>query len=83
MLIKELLLQELEGMPDSLLTEVLNYLQYLKFRQKMAVTDATAATASISESVLAKDWLRPEEDEAWSHFRQDEGGSVSCTDVDA
>ena len=26
-------------------------------------------TALLSESVLAKDWNRPEEDEAWAHFQ--------------
>ncbi len=26
--------------------------------------------ALLSEAVLAKDWLRPEEDEAWSHLAQ-------------
>ena len=28
-------------------------------------------TAILSESSLAKDWNRPEEDEAWSHLQQD------------
>ena len=28
-------------------------------------------TALLSEAVLAKDWSRPEEDEAWSHLRPD------------
>jgi hypothetical protein len=26
-------------------------------------------TALVSEHVLARDWLRPEEDEAWSHLQ--------------
>ena len=26
--------------------------------------------ALLSEAVLARDWLRPEEDEAWSHLAQ-------------
>jgi len=26
-------------------------------------------TARLSEASLAKDWLRPEEDEAWSHLQ--------------
>ena len=28
---------------------------------------STSETALLSEATLAKDWLRPEEDEAWSH----------------
>lgn len=27
--------------------------------------------ALLSESALAKDWLRPEEDAAWAHFNQE------------
>lgn len=29
----------------------------------------TSETALLSEATLAKDWLRPEEDEAWSHLQ--------------
>ena len=31
---------------------------------------AVAETALLSEQALAEDWLRPEEDEAWSHLQQ-------------
>jgi hypothetical protein len=30
---------------------------------------STSETALLSEATLAKDWLRPEEDEAWSHLQ--------------
>ncbi len=29
-----------------------------------------AETALLSENVLAEDWNRPEEDEAWAHFQK-------------
>ncbi len=29
-----------------------------------------AETAMLSEAALAEDWLRPEEDEAWSYLQQ-------------
>jgi hypothetical protein len=29
------------------------------------------STAILSERILAKDWLRPEEDEAWRHLQKD------------
>jgi hypothetical protein len=32
---------------------------------------AANETALLSESVLAKDWDRPEEDAAWSHLQQE------------
>jgi hypothetical protein len=31
---------------------------------------SASETALLSEATLAKDWLRPEEDEAWSHLQQ-------------
>jgi len=31
-----------------------------------------AETALLSEKVLAEDWSRPEEDEAWSHLQSDQ-----------
>ena len=58
---KELVLNEIEQLPDSLLGDVLHYIQGLK-----ATTSREALeTARASEQVLAKDWLRDEEDEAW------------------
>jgi len=69
MTVKELLLQELEGTTDSLLlAEVLNYFRYLKFRQRETVIGEKNVMALISEPALAEDWLRTEEDEAWSHL---------------
>lgn len=70
-----------------LLAEVLNYFRYLKFRQEEGaelgdaqatstrtqseVTNTIAETALMSEPALAEDWLRPEEEEAWSHLQSD------------
>lgn len=31
--------------------------------------ESTSETALLSESALAEDWNRPEEDEAWSHLQ--------------
>ena len=31
---------------------------------------AVAETALLSEAALAEDWMRPEEDEAWSYLKQ-------------
>ena len=33
--------------------------------------DEEIETALLSEEALARDWLRPEEDEAWAHLQQD------------
>ncbi len=58
---KELLIHEIEEAPESLLDEVIDFFEYLvekKRKEKQALTVA-------SESSLKKDWLSPEEDEAW------------------
>ena len=58
---KELLLQEIEQVPEPILEEVLDFLRYLKAKKILQRQEATL----LSEPSLAKDWLRPEEEEAW------------------
>ena len=58
---KELLINEIEQTPEPLLDEVLDYLRFLKSK----IAGERIETAIASESTLAKDWLRPEEDAAW------------------
>ena len=45
-----------------MLGEVANFIRYLK---EKSITEEVEF-ASVSESSLAKDWLTPEEDEAWA-----------------
>ena len=59
---KELLFKEIEKLPENLKDELLNYIQYLKSKAAKEKYDL----ALVSESSLRKDWLRPEEDEAWN-----------------
>lgn len=58
---RERLIQEIEQTPDFLLDEVLDFVQFLKAKH---VQDKLEISL-MSESALAKDWLKPEEDEAW------------------
>jgi hypothetical protein len=58
---KEILLHEIEGVPDSLVAEVIDFVRFLKTQRNLERLE----TALLSESALRKDWLRPEEDEAW------------------
>ena len=51
---KELLLKEIERVPEERLVELLNFTLFVG-----------AETAIASETSLMKDWLRPEEGEAW------------------
>ena len=84
---KESLLSEIDAIPESLIPEVLNFIQYLRYKHQFtnaksaesAVSaketqfdfldrDRKIETSFLSESLLAKDWLTPEEDEAWQHL---------------
>jgi hypothetical protein len=56
--LKEVIIREIEEAPDSLLDEILDFIRFLKAEKMME-------TAIMSEFSLKKDWLRPEEDEAW------------------
>lgn len=58
---KEALLKELESAPEPVLREVLAFLTLLEAK----VLPAGAQTALASESVLGRDWSKPEEDAAW------------------
>jgi hypothetical protein len=57
----ERLLVELQDFPESLLAEVIDFVRFLKAQRGREHME----TALLSESVLLKDWLQPEEDEAW------------------
>ena len=58
---KEIILKEIEHVPDALLEEVVDFIRFLKTKMIQEKYEITVA----SESSLKKDWLRPEEDEAW------------------
>jgi hypothetical protein len=61
---KELLINEIGEVPEPFLTEVLDFVHFLKakiVREKMDVT-------IMSEASLSKDWIKPEEDEAWQNL---------------
>jgi hypothetical protein len=60
---KEVLMQELQAIPDSLAGELLDFIRFLRFR-----TSPKNETALLSESSLMKDWNKPEEDEAWKNL---------------
>ena len=61
---KELLIKEIEQVPEPLLDEELDFVHFLKAK----ITKERLDTAIASESSLKKDWLRSEEDEAWKRM---------------
>ena len=58
---KDLIIQEMEQVPEALLEEVLDFLRFLKTKEMQEKLEIPV----LSESSLEKDWLLPEEDEAW------------------
>jgi len=58
---RELLFDELQDCPEPLLVEVRDFVRFLKTK----LAQEQFETALLSESSLQKDWLRPEEDDAW------------------
>jgi hypothetical protein len=61
---KELLINEIEEVPEPFLAEVLDFVHFIKAKIAREKLD----DAIMSESSLGKDWLKPEEDEAWQRI---------------
>ncbi|NJL67221.1 MAG: DUF2281 domain-containing protein [Microcoleus sp. SM1_3_4] len=51
-------------MPEFILEELWEFLQFLKIKYDKNKLEASRE----SESALQKDWLKPEEDEAWQNL---------------
>ncbi|MGA2258978.1 MAG: hypothetical protein ABSG53_30275 [Thermoguttaceae bacterium] len=58
---KESLLQAVEELPPEYLVDLAEYAQRLRLK----AAHREVPTALASQEVLAQDWLRPEEDDAW------------------
>ena len=59
--VKELIFKEIENIPEQHLAEILDFIRFVEAK----VLEEGVGTAIASETSLKKDWLRPEEDEAW------------------
>jgi len=59
--LKELIINEIERIPEEYLSEILDFIRFLEVK----VLTEGIETAIASETSLKKDWLRVEEDEAW------------------
>ena len=58
---KDLIQKEIEVFPEPYLEEILDFIYFLKGKASKKKME----TVILSEPVLAKEWLSPEEDEAW------------------
>ncbi|MBT4512859.1 MAG: DUF2281 domain-containing protein [Chloroflexi bacterium] len=61
MKVKDQIFREMESVPEQYFPEILYFIRF--FSQK--AIEEKAGTAIASETSLGKDWLKPEEDEAW------------------
>ncbi len=52
---------EIESAPEQVITEVLDFVRFLKSKRLAKLEEAT-----LSESRIAKEWLLPEEGAAWA-----------------
>ena len=55
------IIHEINEVPESYLEEVLDFILFIKMKSQSNKME----TMLMSESSLRKDWLKPEEDEAW------------------
>ncbi|ELS00940.1 hypothetical protein Xen7305DRAFT_00006410 [Xenococcus sp. PCC 7305] len=58
---KEIIVRELDRVPNSLLPKVLEFIKSVQDTPQVEQLE----TNLLSEAALAQDWLAPEEDEAW------------------
>ncbi len=64
MLSKETLHKDIDSMPEEFTEEIYDFVNFLKRKLIKENTEAVL----LSESSLRKDWLSPEEDEAWKNL---------------
>jgi hypothetical protein len=64
MLSKEALHRDIDALPEKFTEEIYDFVSFLK----MKLINENAEAALLSESSLRKDWLCPEEDEAWKNL---------------
>jgi hypothetical protein len=59
---KDVLIQEIEDISEEKLQEVIDFVRFLKLSRQ----EEKLEPALLSENSLAKDWVNPKEDDAWS-----------------
>lgn len=66
MTVRDKIIREVDDLPEEMLPDVLKLLREVRVR----VGIARSPCAILAESALAKDWLTPEEDEAWAYLSE-------------
>lgn len=60
---KQEIIQEIQSIPEPLLSEILDFVQFLKQKH---ITNKSIDLKETNN--LEKDWLKPEENEAWQYL---------------
>jgi hypothetical protein len=63
---KKKIQEYLEHLPDKYVSEILEYIHFLEFKNRNENADTSSML--LSEDAIAKDWLTQEEDQAWQHL---------------
>ncbi len=62
--VRQQAIKEIEQAPEDAVAEALDFLRFLTARARTERLE----TALASEAVLAREWLSPEEDQAWENL---------------
>jgi hypothetical protein len=60
---KNILIKEIENLPESMAAEVIDFVRFLEYKKWDGLESYVQ-----SESSLKKEWLAPAEDEAWKNL---------------
>lgn len=61
--------KQIAMLPEKERQETLNFIEFLQNKLAKKLPNSVNETALLSESTLATDWNRAEEDEAWAKFQ--------------
>lgn len=64
MTIKEKLVHEIEDLPEPVIDEVMDFVQFLKRKKGLSPSEPML----LSEETLKKEWMNDAEDEAWRNL---------------
>ncbi len=68
MINKDILVKKIESLPSDYLKEIADFIDFIEHRKNKENDMGINCLSLASEKSLAKDWLKPEEEEAWKNL---------------
>jgi len=68
MISRELLVRKIEILPPYLLQDVADYIDFVEYKKYRKNSTKISDITLASEKSLSKDWLKPEEEDAWENL---------------